>query len=802
LKINPKGAIVVNQREEAALQDSESGLKSNNQIVTHLENSPNPEITKRFLQLFGKMDDPFTFQLFPEKKDSKQFPKVLHGTFQDLYSRLAEENLRGSGVFITINQTDGKGRRKENITSVRAVFVDLDGAPLQPIYHASYPPHLVVESSPGRFHAYWSIHDCPIEEFSNIQKLLAEKFSGDPQVHDLSRCMRLPGFYHLKNSPFLTTVIDDAIASPIAFSAFKMAFGARKTSLNPPMQNLPANNVLQALYEYKMVLLNHSSPQGCWTIKCPWEQLHSKVDHGTKYYEPCTNGYPNHGFKCFHQHCENRTIKDLLDFLGINNNSKAELPLPLFRALPPPSQFPISALGGLLEGVVIALNRVIKAPTSLCAQSVLGCAGFVVQPHFNIHIDGRVHPLSLYMISVGESGERKTGIDNVVLATVRDYEKAMIQDFTNEKEKHKNAYDLYERNRKNMLNSNKTTLDNLNVICAPELPIDPIMIIQEPTFPALVVHLSTSIPSIGLFSAEGGQLFGGHAMKDENIIQSATGLSLLWDKGEINRARVKDGVYNLYGKRVSLNLMIQPIIAEKFFSNEILVGQGFFSRCLICWPESTIGTRMYQRENIFNDSAIKHFKQQIAEILDQSLPLKQGTKNELCPRKLSLDGAGYQTWISFHDEVEQNMLPQGEYSSIKAFGAKAAENALRIAGILFGFEHQPKLKDSNEAVIPCFYMENAIAIMRFYLSETLRIQGTCQIDQNLLEAKKLLDWIREKKLKKFPTHLIYQSGPNSIREVARAKTLLNILAKNKWISGPIEGEWEGKYCKEIWTLEN
>lgn len=792
---------MVNEKEEAAHQNSESGLKSNSQILSHLEISPNLEITKKFLRLFGKIDDAFTFQLFPEKKDSKQFPRVLHGTLQDLYPRLAEENLRGSGIFITINQTDGKGRKKENIISVRAVFVDLDGAPLQPIYTAPYPPHLIVESSPGRFHAYWSIQDCPVERFSDIQRLLAEKFSGDPQVHDLSRCMRLPGFYHLKSSPFLTTIIDDAIVAPIAFTAFEQAFGIREIPLRPLTPNFSTNNVLQTLCEYKMVLANHSSPQGCWTIKCPWEQLHGKMDNGTKYYEPHTNGYPNHGFKCFHRHCENKTIKDLLDFLGVNQNSKAELPLPLFRALPPPSQFPIHALGGLLEEVVIALNRIIKAPISLCAQSVLGCAGFVVQPHFNIHIDGRVYPLSLYMISVGESGERKTGIDNVVLATVRDYEKAMIQDFTHEKEKHKNAYDLYERNRKNMLNSSKTTIENLNAICAPEPPIDPIMIIQEPTFPALVVHLSTSTPSIGLFSAEGGQLFGGHAMKDENIIQSAAGLSLLWDKGEISRARVKDGVYTLYGKRVSLNLMIQPIIAEKFFSNEILVGQGFFSRCLICWPESTIGTRMYQQENIFHDPTIKRFKQQIAELLDQNLPLKEGAKKELCPKELSLDEKGYQMWISFHDEVEVKMLPQGEYFPIKPFGAKAAENTLRIAGILFGFEHQPKLKDSN-ATVPCFYMENAIEIMRFYLSEALRIQGTCQIDHNLLEAKKLLDWIREKKLKRFPTHLIYQNGPNSIRESARAKTLLNILAKNKWISGPIEEEWEGKNCKEIWTLDN
>jgi len=37
--------------------------------------------------------------------------------------------------------------------------------------------------------------------------MLAERFAGDPLVSDLPRVMRLPGFYHQKNEPFLTHIV-------------------------------------------------------------------------------------------------------------------------------------------------------------------------------------------------------------------------------------------------------------------------------------------------------------------------------------------------------------------------------------------------------------------------------------------------------------------------------------------------------------------------------------------------------------------------------------------------------------------
>jgi hypothetical protein len=68
--------------------------------------------------------------------------------------QLAELNRMGAGIFVALNQTDGKGRKRENIKRVRAVSADLDGAPLEPVMQCALKPHIVVETSPGRIPLY------------------------------------------------------------------------------------------------------------------------------------------------------------------------------------------------------------------------------------------------------------------------------------------------------------------------------------------------------------------------------------------------------------------------------------------------------------------------------------------------------------------------------------------------------------------------------------------------------------------------------------------------------------------------
>ena len=94
----------------------------------------------------------FTFQTFDDRKSGKNssLARVLHGTLAEHANALTDLNNRGAGVFVTVNKTDLRGRKLENIVSVRALFVDLDGAPLTPILDSQVEPNIIVESSPGR----------------------------------------------------------------------------------------------------------------------------------------------------------------------------------------------------------------------------------------------------------------------------------------------------------------------------------------------------------------------------------------------------------------------------------------------------------------------------------------------------------------------------------------------------------------------------------------------------------------------------------------------------------------------------
>lgn len=167
--------------------------------------SENQKETSSFFDLLTEGED-FTFLTLDDKGQDKSLISERHGSLEDHYEHLWNSNQQGAGIFCTVNRCDGKGRKKENVISVRALFIDLDGAPLQPVYEG-LEPHIVVNTSPDRYHAYWLVDDVELDEFTPLQKALIKKFNSDPHVHDLSRVMRLPGFYHHKKEPFLTRMV-------------------------------------------------------------------------------------------------------------------------------------------------------------------------------------------------------------------------------------------------------------------------------------------------------------------------------------------------------------------------------------------------------------------------------------------------------------------------------------------------------------------------------------------------------------------------------------------------------------------
>jgi hypothetical protein len=184
------------------------------------------DCTQLFLAtLTGETDPRVSFQTFGDDSSERGLRRVLHGKVSGQVEQLSSLNDRGAGVFVMVNEGDLQGRRAANVVAVRAAFVDLDGTPVTALDSSPVPPHIVIESSPDRFHAYWRVTGCPVDAFTPLQKDLAERFGGDPKVCDLPRVMRLPGFYHRKAAPFLTRIISCSDAPPIPFEQFLERMG-------------------------------------------------------------------------------------------------------------------------------------------------------------------------------------------------------------------------------------------------------------------------------------------------------------------------------------------------------------------------------------------------------------------------------------------------------------------------------------------------------------------------------------------------------------------------------------------------
>lgn len=175
-----------------------------------------------------------TFQTIDDgPRHRRHLSRILHGTLAKQGDMLAHLNAAGAGVFVMVNAGDGQGRKTDNVRQVRACFADLDGAPLEPVLAFPLTPHLVVESSPDRWHAYWLVDGLALEQFKAMQQAIARHFNTDPKVCDLPRVMRVPGFFHNKREPFLSRIVEQHEGPPYAREDLAEALGLGRAAAAP-----------------------------------------------------------------------------------------------------------------------------------------------------------------------------------------------------------------------------------------------------------------------------------------------------------------------------------------------------------------------------------------------------------------------------------------------------------------------------------------------------------------------------------------------------------------------------------------
>lgn len=389
-----------------------------------------------------------------------------------------------------------------------------------------------------------------------------------------------------------------------------------------------------------------------------------------------------------------------------------------------PSAFPFDALGQLLGPAAREIADAVQAPDALAAGSVLAAAAVAVQPFASVVMPhGLAAPLSLFVVTSAESGDRKSATDVVACAPIEERRR---------RDARTHAAAMAEHVRKETTRKRGKT--------AEDPPTAQTLIVSKGTTEGLH-HLLRTQSHVGLFSTEGAELIGGHSMREERRSAAIAWLLKGWGGETLDSMTRSDGLSVLLGRRVTLHVLLQPVILRGLIADPLAQGQGWIARCLIAAPLSLAGSRFWRDDAVpaMQRPAVIDYHAGLGALLRAAPALVPDSDGyELNPRHIVMSAEARALWCEFYDECERQQNAGAELSGVRAWASKAAEQSARIAGI------RSVIADSDAAEISADAMSGGIEVAAFYLDEHVRLMGQTRERQQAMRLEALLAFMRER----------------------------------------------------------
>ena len=440
-------------------------------------------------------------------------------------------------------------------------------------------------------------------------------------------------------------------------------------------------------------------------------------------------------------------------------------PLPLAAKIKP-EPYPDDALPQTIRAAVEEVAGFVKAPLPLVASSALAALSLTCQAHIDAKRAEKLHgPVGLFLLTIADSGERKSTCDGFFTAAIRQYQEEQTEAMKPAMKEYQAALAAWEAERDGVLAAVKEAgkkgrpTDKLRGDLAqlqqekPEPPRVPRLILGDETPESLAWSLAKQWPSAGVLSSEAGVVFGSHGMGDKSAMRNLALLNVLWDGGAHQIGRRTSESFTMRGARLTMGLMIQETTLREYFrkSGGLARGTGFLARFLVAWPESTQGQRQFT-EAPANWPHLAAFHRRIAAILNQPAPIDED--GALIPAMLSMAPDAKAAWVGYHDAIESELRSGGELFDVRDVASKSADNAARLAALFQQFEH------GMGGAIGLDSFERASRITAWHLSEARRFFGELALPAELADAARLDSWLIEH-CGQTRTHMV---GKNHVRQ--------------------------------------
>ncbi len=234
------------------------------------------------------------------------------------------------------NENGYFSRKKCHFSALHAVMLDDVGTKVLP-GDIKLAPSWSLETSPGNYQWGYILAE-PLNDAhmaDNLMKAIIDAKLCDPGAGGpTARLARLPVAVNSKHLPAFQCCINEwnpanrynlaELVTGLGISISEPEPSKKQKTSQSHNSDTQENPVLIALKAKGL----YKRPAGGQKheITCPFVTEHTDgVDQGTTYFEP-TETYPVGGFNCFHGHCQDRGIQDLLSFLNINKSAARNKP--------------------------------------------------------------------------------------------------------------------------------------------------------------------------------------------------------------------------------------------------------------------------------------------------------------------------------------------------------------------------------------------------------------------------------------------------------------------------------------------
>ena len=444
----------------------------------------------------------------------------------------------------------------------------------------------------------------------------------------------------------------------------------------------------------------------------------------------------------------------------------------------------------LLEGAVVEVSQHVQVAYEMALSSALGVMAAVCQGLVDVaYPNGHSVPTSLMLLTIANTGERKTSVDNAFCKPLRDFQKEKDVENRKARATYQRELSIWKQKEKALnkvlskqymdggdTHSIETQLHELDK----ERPDQPPLykLIYDNTTPsALAFGMYENIPLAFLLSDEAGNLMQGQALRDLYLFNS------LWSGSDITVDRRTSESFTLSNARLTASMMVQPPILDRFMRKrgDEVHDSGFFARFLVAYPEIDV-TR---REHLSAPSSGRELAKFQARARERLLTSIRAMKERQPKTTLRFTASAEKLWKELYGHIARESREDALYGHAHGHANKLMDNISRVAAILHTFEN-----DDYRSEISTHELTYAYKLCRHYSKHYLiHVAGTPKVVSlatDLVRAVrkygKLTDHVSRDRYT-FTTSMIKQRAIPRLRQHENFDQALTLLTRLGHIKG-------------------